>query len=148
MLQAVRTGSNARRTNSARVSIRAEGPWFAAAHGNRMFPSLNSVLILFSAFSFLGYGAACFLSPYMKREFERYRLASRRKLVGGLQCCAAIGLLAGLGQPWMGRTAAAGLALMMLVAVGVRIQIKDTLRQTIPALIYLALNAYLSLAAF
>jgi len=148
MLQAVRAGSNARRTNSARGSVRAEAPWFAAEHGNRMFPSLNSVLILFSALSFLGYGSGCFLSPYMKREFERYRLASQRTLVGGLQCCAAIGLLAGLSQPWMGRTAAAGLALMMLVAVGVRIKIKDTLLQTIPALIYLALNAYLGLAAF
>ena len=84
----------------------------------------------------------------MKREFERYRLASQRTLVGGLQVCAAIGLLAGLSQPWMGRAAAAGLALMMLVAVGVRIKIKDTLLQTVPALIYLALNAYLSLAAF
>lgn len=113
-----------------------------------MFPSLNSVLILFSALSFLGYGSACFLSPYMKREFERYRLASQRTLVGGLQWCAAIGLLAGLSQPWMGRTAAAGLALMMLVAVGVRIKIKDTLLQTMPALIYLALNAYLCVAAF
>ncbi len=109
---------------------------------------LNSVLIHFSAISFFGYGSACFVSSYMKREFERYRLGSQRTLVGGLQICAAIGLLAGLSQPWMGRAAAAGLALMMLVAVGVRIRIKDTLLQTIPALLYLALNAYLSLAAF
>jgi uncharacterized membrane protein YkgB len=113
-----------------------------------MVAPLNSVLILFSAISFLGYGSACFFSSYMKREFERYRLGSQRTLVGGLQLCAAIGLLAGLSQPWMGRAASAGLALMMLVAVGVRIRIKDTLPQTIPALIYLALNAYLSLAAF
>ena len=109
---------------------------------------MNSVLILFSALSFLGYGAACFLSSYMQREFERYGLGSQRTLVGGLQLCAAIGLLAGLSQPWMGRAAATGLALMMLVAVGVRLRIKDTLPQTIPALIYLALNAYLSVAAF
>ena len=109
---------------------------------------MNSVLILFSALSFLAYGSACFFSSYMKREFERYHLASQRTLVGGLQSCAAIGLLAGLSQPWMGRAAAAGLALMMLVAVGVRIRIKDTLLQTVPALLYLALNAYLSLAAF
>ena len=113
-----------------------------------MVASLNSALILFSAISFLGYGAACFLSAYMKREFERYRLGSQRTLVGGLQLCAAIGLFGGLSQPWMGRAAAAGLALMMLVAVGVRIRIKDTLLQTIPALLYLVLNAYLSLAAF
>ena len=113
-----------------------------------MVAALSTVLILFSALSFLAYGSACFLSAYMKREFERYRLAPQRTLVGGLQCCAAMGLLAGLSQPWMGRAAAAGLALMMLVAVGVRFKIKDTLLQTIPALIYLALNAYLSLAAF
>jgi len=37
---------------------------------------------------------------------------------------------------------------MMLAAVGVRIKIKDTLPQTTPALLYLALNAYLCLAAF
>ena len=62
--------------------------------------------------------------------------------------CAALGLLAGLNQPWMGRAAAGGLALMMLVAVGVRIKIKDTLLQATPALFYLGLNAYLCLAAF
>ena len=113
-----------------------------------MLPALNSGLILFSALSFLGYGTACFFSPHMKREFERYRLGSQRTLVGGLQVLAAIGLLGGMGEPWMGRSAAAGRALMMLVAVIVRIRIKDTLAQTIPALGYLALNAYLSLAAF
>jgi len=37
---------------------------------------------------------------------------------------------------------------MMLVAVGVRIGIKDSLPQTTPALFYLALNAYLGFAAF
>ena len=62
--------------------------------------------------------------------------------------CSAAGLLAGLSRPWMGRAAAVGLALMMLVAVGVRIRIHDTVAQTIPALVYLALNAYLSVAAF
>lgn len=109
---------------------------------------LNFCLILFSAVSFLGYGGACFVSPHIKQEFDRYRLGSHRTLVGGLQLCAVIGLLAGLSQPWMGRAAAAGLALMMLVAVGVRIKIKDSLLRTIPAIFYLALNAYLGWAAY
>jgi len=113
-----------------------------------MLAPLNAALILFSAISFLAYGSACFLSTYMKREFDRYEFGSQRTLVGGLQLCAAIGLLAGLSQPWMGRAASAGLAVMMLVAVGVRIKIKDAVPQTIPALFYLALNAYLCLAAF
>ncbi len=109
---------------------------------------MNVALILFSAISFLGYGSACFLSTYLKREFDRYRLGAQRVLVGALQLGAAIGLVAGLSQPWLGRAASGGLAVMMLVAVGVRIKIKDNLAQTTPALLYLALNAYLSLAAF
>jgi uncharacterized membrane protein YkgB len=77
----------------------------------------------------------------MKQEFLRYGLGSQRLLVGFLQCIAGIGLLAGMSQPWMGQAAAGGLALMMLVAVVVRFQIRDTLLQTLPALFYLALNA-------
>lgn len=65
-----------------------------------------------------------------------------------MQWFAGVGLLAGMSQPWMGQAAAGGLALMMLVAVIVRIQIKDTLLQTIPALFYLTLNIYLCLAGF
>lgn len=113
-----------------------------------MVDGLNLALLLFSALSFVAYGLACFLSPYIKREFERYRLGRQRSLVGALQLAAALGLLAGLELPWAGRAAAGGLALMMLVAVGVRIKIKDTLLQTIPALLYLALNTYLCLVAF
>ena len=44
--------------------------------------------------------------------------------------------------------AAAGLALLMLLGVGVRIKIRDSFLQTLPALGYLALNAYLCVAAF
>ncbi len=109
---------------------------------------LNFSLILFSALSFFGYGTACFFSARMNQEFERYRLGSQRILVGALQIVASLGLVAGLSQPWMGRSAAAGLALMMLVAVGVRIRIKDSSLQTTPALFYLLLNAYLCFAAF
>jgi uncharacterized membrane protein YphA (DoxX/SURF4 family) len=109
---------------------------------------VNVALVLFSALSFLVYGLACFLSAHTKREFERYRLGSRRLLVGALQLVGAIGLVVGLSLPWAGRAAAVGLAVMMLVAVGVRIGIKDSLPQTTPALLYLALNAYLGFAAF
>jgi uncharacterized membrane protein YkgB len=109
---------------------------------------LASTLILFSACSFLGYGSACFFSSYMKQEFNRYRLGAQRVVVGVLQVVAGLGLLAGMSQPWMGRAAAGGLALMMLVAVLVRIRIKDSLPQTVPALFYLVLNAYLCFWAF
>ena len=84
----------------------------------------------------------------MKQEFLRYRLAAQLIMVGALQWFAGIGLLAGMSQPWVGQLAAGGLALMMLIAVIVRIQIKDTLLQTIPAVFYLALNTYLCIAGF
>jgi hypothetical protein len=109
---------------------------------------LNLALILFSALSFLGYGSACFWSNHLKREFVRYRTETLRPLIGGLQLCAAIGLLLGVGEPWLGRAASGGLALMMLCAVGVRIRIKDSALQTMPALLYLLLNAYLCWKAF
>lgn len=84
----------------------------------------------------------------MKQEFLRYRLASQCIGVGALQWFAGVGLLAGMSQPWIGQAAAGGLALMMLVAVIVRIHIKDTMLQTIPALLYLAINTYLCLSGF
>ncbi len=79
----------------------------------------------------------------MKREFVRYRLGPQRVWVGLLQWGAGIGLLWGMWVPWLGQAAAGGLALMMLLAVGVRVRIGDSVLQTIPALFYLMLNAYL-----
>ncbi len=109
---------------------------------------MRVLLIGFDALSFLVYGVGCFISQGTAREFVRYGLPGQRLLVGGLQLCAVAGLLAGLRFPWMGRAAAVGLTLMMLVAVGVRLKIRDTLLQSAPAVFYLLLNAYLSFAAW
>lgn len=108
---------------------------------------LRVALVLFSAGSFFVYGAACFCSDYLRREFVRYHLGRERVMVGVLQICAALGLLLGL-VPWIGRAAAAGLTLMMLLAAGVRIRIRDSLLQTSQALLYLVLNGWLCWAAF
>ena len=109
---------------------------------------MKTTLILLSALSFLGYGLGCFFSAYLQQEFSRYRLASQCRLVGVLQCLAALGLLAGFWLPWIGQAAAGGLALMMLVALGVRIRIGDSFVQMLPAVGYLALNAGLCVAGF
>lgn len=69
-------------------------------------------------------------------------------MVGTLQICASLGLLLGLELPWIGRAAAAGLTLMMLLAVGVRLRIRDSLLQTSQAVLYLVLNGWLCWAAF
>jgi predicted acyltransferase len=110
--------------------------------------ALKTTLVLFSALSFLGYGLGCFFSDYVKGEFRRYQLSAQCKLVGVLQCLAFLGLIAGFTVPWLGQAAAAGLAMMMLVAFGVRIRIRDSVPQMLPALGYLALNAYLCIAGF
>jgi hypothetical protein len=109
---------------------------------------LKTTLILFSALSFLGYGLGCFCSDYLKGEFRRYHLGAQCRLVGFLQCAAALGLLAGIFFPWVGQAAASGLALMMLVALGVRIRIGDNFLQMLPAIGYLLLNGYLCVAGF
>ena len=109
---------------------------------------MKTTLILFSAVSFLGYGLGGFFSAYLQHEFRRYQLGAQCRLVGVLQCLAALGLIAGFWLPWLGQAAAAGLALMMLFALGVRIRIRDRFVQMLPALGYLALNAYLCVAGF
>jgi uncharacterized membrane protein YphA (DoxX/SURF4 family) len=109
---------------------------------------LNRILVIFSAVSFFAYGAASFASAQMKQEFRRYGFEAWRPLIGGLQVAAAVGLLAGFSQPWIGRLAAAGLALMMLGAVAVRLKIRDNLFQTLPALTYLGVNGYLCWASY
>lgn len=113
-----------------------------------MICGLNFILILFSAISFTGFGAACLFAPEMKREFKRYGLAEWRPLIGLLQLSAAGGLLLGLTLPWIGQAAAGGLAAMMLTGVFVRIRIRDTVFQMLPAFFYFVLNAYLCMAAY
>jgi len=84
----------------------------------------------------------------MQQEYARYGLTPFRNLVGILQLLGATGLLVGYSQPWAGQSAAGGLAVLMLLGVGVRIKIKDTPLQTLPAFAYMILNAYLCLTAY
>lgn len=67
-------------------------------------------------------------------------------MVGTLQLAGAVGLLLGLQIPWLGKCAAGGLAFLMLLGVGVRIKIHDTVIQTIPAFFYMVLNVYILFA--
>lgn len=84
----------------------------------------------------------------MKREYVRYGVPHFRPLIGSLQIAGGLGLLTGLAVPLIGQFAAAGLAILMLAGAGLRIHIKDSLMQTLPAAFYLVLNAYLSAAGF
>jgi hypothetical protein len=109
---------------------------------------LKTALIFFSSLSFLAYGTGALFTTAMRQEFERYHMGGQRVLVGLLQWAAGAGLLIGLYIPWLGQAAAGGLALMMAVALVVRIRIQDRPYLMIPAAGYLALNAYLCFAGY
>jgi len=110
--------------------------------------SIDPILTWFSVVSFFLYGGASFVSPTMQREYQRYGLAKFRNLVGTLQVLGAMGLLVGFREPWIGQSASGCLAVMMLVGIGVRVKIKDTVLQTLPAFAYMVLNAYLCLFTY
>ena len=95
-----------------------------------------------SAIAFLFYGIACLFSPRMDAEFERYGLARFRRLIGALECLGALGLLVGHFNRPVLVLAAAGLTLTMVMAIATRIHIGDSLARTLPAIVLLALNAF------
>jgi hypothetical protein len=95
-----------------------------------------------SAAAFLGYGIACLVSQRMDAEFKRYGLARFRRLVGSLECLGALGLVAGHFSHAVLVLAAAGLTVLMLLAIVTRIRIGDSLAQALPAIVLLILNAF------
>lgn len=109
---------------------------------------MHFAIVCFSAISFLGFGLACFFWNPMRQEYVRYGVPQFRIIVGILQIAGGLGLLAGFAFPPIGHLAAAGLAIMMLCGVVLRIHIKDRFFQTLPAVFYLVLNAYLAFAGF
>ena len=105
------------------------------------------IVTALSSVSFLLYGASLFGARAMVAEFERYRLARYRTLIGALEMAAGAGLLAGLRFRPLLFLSAGGLAGMMLGAVVVRLRMRDPLVSAIPAVLLLCLNLFILLAA-
>jgi hypothetical protein len=101
-------------------------------------------IVLFAAAAFLYYGISCLLSPHLIKEFKRFGIPEYRILTGVLQLSGATGLVLGLFYPWLGFTAAAGLAILMLAGFITRIKIKDTFLQSLPSFFFMLLNAYIA----
>jgi len=81
----------------------------------------------------------------MKAEFHRYGMNDGlRKLTGISQLLGAIGLFAGLCISLLGFLSASGLCLMMAVAFGTRLKVRDSLIQTLPPFFFMMLNDYLA----
>jgi hypothetical protein len=77
----------------------------------------------------------------MKIEFERYGLAKFRKLTGLLELLGGIGLITGYYlYPALLYLSALGLATLMLLGVIVRLRVKDSYIQILPALLLMIIN--------
>jgi uncharacterized membrane protein YphA (DoxX/SURF4 family) len=109
---------------------------------------LLTILILFSAISFLWYGLNCLFNKKMFQEFQRFGLSKFRKLTGILQLLGAIGLLMGFIYPILTPMASAGLALLMLFGFLVRIKFKDGLLVSLPAFALMLLNLFILFASY
>lgn len=98
-------------------------------------------LSITSGVSFIFFGLACFFSDVFMNEFDRYGLSKFLNIVGFFQLLGGMGCIIGIFYRKLLIISSLGLSVMMLLGVGVRLKINDTLIQTLPALIYLIINA-------
>jgi len=97
-------------------------------------------IVLFTGISFIAYGINSFISQRMKKEFKRWGLENKRKTIALSQLLGGTSLLFGLKWNTTLVLSSAFLAGMMLVAIGVRIKIKDNISDILPAFAYLVLS--------
>jgi hypothetical protein len=100
-------------------------------------------LIIFSGISFILYGILAFIATESQKEFVRWGFEKQRILIGSLQLFGGLGLLMSLQWNILGAFAAGGLTILMFFGVLVRIRIKDSILQMLPALLFLLLNGFL-----
>lgn len=98
------------------------------------------VISIFTGLSFIVYGINSFIANRMISEFERWGLADKRQLIGAAQFIAGIGVLVGFKSDLMLILSALFIMIMMLVAIMVRIKIKDNISDILPAIAYILLS--------
>ena len=77
----------------------------------------------------------------MKKEFKRWGLEKKRKIIACCQLVGGAGLVIGLKWNFILILSSSFLGAMMLVAIGVRIKIKDNISDILPAFAYMVLVA-------
>jgi uncharacterized membrane protein YphA (DoxX/SURF4 family) len=101
---------------------------------------MQVILIFISSLTFILYGLLCLFTNHMKTEFKRYGLSQLRTLTGILELLGGIGLLVGHFYAPLISLSAAGLALLMLLGIIVRLKTKDPLIQILPAFLLMLIN--------
>ena len=102
--------------------------------------SFNFVILVFSGTSFLFYGLSSFYSRRMILEYERWGCEKFRETIAILQILGSIGLLIGYYFTLLLPLVSALFTLMMIVAIFVRIRIKDNIIKLLPAILYAVIN--------
>jgi len=78
----------------------------------------------------------------MEEEFRVYGLSRTIMfIIGASKIILAISLIVGLWHPQVARTAAAGMAVLMLAAVGMHIKVHDPIKKSVPAATMLLMSA-------
>ena len=99
-----------------------------------------TLVVIFTAVSFIIYGYSSFISRRMKSEYARWGYNNQRKIVGSLQLLGGIGLILGLQINVLLITTSFCFIMMMTMAIFIRIKIKDNITDILPAITYLFLN--------
>ena len=102
--------------------------------------SLENLFIYFSAISFIVYSLNSIYSKRLIFEFERWGYSKHRLTIAYLQLLASIGLIIGLYVPLILTVVSFALFLMMIFAIFVRVKIKDTFLEILPAIFYAIIN--------
>jgi uncharacterized membrane protein YphA (DoxX/SURF4 family) len=103
----------------------------------------NAVSILL----FLYYGLICLFAEGMIEEFHHFGIPQFRRLTGVLETLGAIGLACGYAFPFLVAPSAGGLALLMLLGIAVRVKVRDTLVDILPAGFLLVITAFIAVQA-
>lgn len=96
---------------------------------------------------FLYYGTACLFANGMVDEFERYGLSRYRRAIGALEVLGAIGLVVGYLFSPVSTLSAGGLSVLMLLGLGVRVKMRDSILDMVPAAFLLLVNVFIVVGA-
>ena len=100
----------------------------------------ENILIYFSAISFIFYSINSLYSKRLISEFDRWGYGKFRILIASFQLLSGIGFIIGLYFSFLISIVSFLLFVMMLVAIFVRIKVKDSVIEIFPAIFYASLN--------
>jgi len=109
---------------------------------------IKEFFVLFSAISFVIYSLHSVFSRRMILEFSRWGIGNLRILVASFQMLGGIGLLLGMYNIWLLCLVSFFLTLMMIIAIIIRIRVRDSFLLTVPALMYALLSFIIFYSSF